>query len=140
VIADSAYPLQTAAGVETVYAEADQLQVVKTVLAELGKTKHVKPVIYTDAELEHVPEKDAPGIEAYRHGLRRLLGGQPVQVLPHEKIIARLDDAGKTFHVLLVKTPLAIPYTSVFLQLDCGYWNAEAEQRLRDAMKAGGAK
>ena len=36
------------------------------------------------------------------------------------------------FNVLLLKTDLVIPYTSVFLQLDCGYWNAEKEARLRD--------
>jgi hypothetical protein len=29
---------------------------------------------------------------------------------------------------------MTIPYTSVFFELDCGYWNAEAEQRLRQAM------
>ena len=26
---------------------------------------------------------------------------------------------------------MTIPYTSVFLQLDCKYWSADAEQRLR---------
>jgi hypothetical protein len=32
------------------------------------------------------------------------------------------------------KTNLTLPYTSVFLQIDCGYWSADAERRLRDAM------
>jgi hypothetical protein len=31
---------------------------------------------------------------------------------------------------------MTIPYTSVFFELDCGYWNAEAEVRLRQAMLA----
>jgi hypothetical protein len=34
-------------------------------------------------------------------------------------------------------TNLTLPYTSVFLELDCGYWSPEAEQRLRDAIKEG---
>ena len=140
VIADSAYPLQIAPGIETVYAEADQLKVVKTALDALAKTKHVKPIIYTDAELKHVAETNAPGITAYRTGLDKLLAQRPVQVLPHEQIIGKLDEAGKTFKVLLIKTPLTIPYTSVFLQLDCGYWNADAEKQLREAMKAAGGK
>ena len=140
VVADSAYPLQTAPGVETVLADADQLQAVKTVLSELAKTKHVKPRIYIDHELEFVPEKDAPGIDAYRSGLRQVLGEQMPQALPHEKIISRLDEAGKTFRVLLIKTPLTLPYTSVFFELDCGYWNADAESRLREAIKAGEKK
>jgi len=140
VIADSAYPLQTAPGIETICADADQVKVVQTVLAELGKTRHVRPIIFTDAELKHVPEKDAPGIEKYRAALAGVLRDRPVQVLPHEQIIAQLDAAGKTFKVLVIKTPLALPYTSVFLQLDCAYWNADAEKRLREAMEADATK
>jgi hypothetical protein len=41
---------------------------------------------------------------------------------------------------LIVKTDMTIPYTSVFFELDCGYWNAEAEQRLRQAMLASDLK
>jgi len=137
VIADSAYPLQTAPGIETVYADVDQLAAVKTVLAELSKTKHVRPITYTDSELNFVAEKDAPGVEEYRRGLRRVLGEHTPQELPHEKIIGKLDEAGNTFRVLLIKTRLTIPYTSVFIQLDCGYWSAEAEKRLRDTMQQG---
>lgn len=137
VIADSAYPLQTSPGVETLHTDTDQLEVAKMVLAELAKAKHVKPIIYTDAELKYVAEKNAPGISAYRDALNKLLQDKPVQVLPHEQIISRLDEAGKTFKVLLIKTPLTLPYTSIFLQLDCGYWNADAEKELRNAMKAG---
>ena len=135
VVADSAYPLQTAPGIETIYVEADQLAVVKGVIAELAKTKHVKPAIYTDAEMKLVAEKNAPGIGAYRESLEKILAHQPVQVLPHEQIIAKLDEAGKTFKVLLIKTPLTKPYTSVFFQLECGYWNADSEAELRKAMK-----
>lgn len=135
VVADSAYPLQTAPGIETIFVDADQLEVVKGVIGELAKTKHVKPVIYTDAEMEHVAETNAPGITAYRDGLSKVLTNQPVQVLPHEQIIGRLDEAGKTFKVLLLKTPLTKPYTSVFFQLECGYWSAESEKQLRRAMK-----
>ena len=135
VVADSAYPLQTAPGIETIYVDADQLEVVKGVIAELAKTKHVKPTIYTDAEMKFVAEKNAPGISAYREALEKMLANQPVQVLPHEQIIGKLDEAGKTFKVLLIKTTLTKPYTSVFFQLECGYWNAASEAELRQAMK-----
>lgn len=136
VIADAAYPLQTAPGIETFYVNADQLELVGVVLEELAKAKHVRPIIYTDAELKHVPEKRAPGITAYRDALAKLLAKRQMQTLPHEEIIAKLDEAGKTFKVLLIKTRLTLPYTSVFLQLDCGYWNAESEKELREAIKS----
>lgn len=50
VVADSGYPLQTAPGIAPICADADQLTVVKEVLSELAKTKHVQPDIFTDAE------------------------------------------------------------------------------------------
>jgi len=136
VVADSAYPLQTSPGIETVFANEDQVQVVAKVLQELAKTKHVKPIIYADAELKHVPEKNAQGISAYREELKKVLAERPIQTLPHEEIIAKLDEAGKTFKVLVIKTPLTLPYTSVFLQLDCGYWSAESEMELRSVIGA----
>jgi len=135
VVVDAAYPLQTAPGIETICADADQATVVKKVLALLAKTKHVQPNLFTDAELKFVAEKNAPGIGAYRDALAKILADKNVHVLPHEQIIGKLDEAGKTFKVLVIKTPLTLPYTSVFFQLECGYWNAVSERELRDAMK-----
>lgn len=133
-VVDSAYPLQTSTGIETINTNADQLEVVKTVLDRLAKAKHVRPVILTDAELKAVPESDAQGVTAYRKALTNLLGKTEQQSLPHEEIISKLDEAGKTFHILVLKTRLTIPYTSVFIRLECGYWSADAEKSLRAAM------
>jgi hypothetical protein len=133
-VVDSAYPLQTSVGVETIETNAAQLDVVRTVLDQLSKAKHVRPEIFTDAELKVVPETDAAGMTAYREALTSLLGKTKVQSLPHEEIISKLDEAGKTFHVLVLKTNMTIPYTSVFIRLECGYWSAGAEKRLREKM------
>jgi len=133
-VVDSAYPLQTSAGVETIETNASQLDVVRTVLDQLNKAKHVRPVLFTDAELKVVPETDAAGVTAYREALSSLLGKTEVQSLPHGEIISKLDEAGKTFHVLVLKTNMTIPYTSVFISLECGYWSADAEKRLREKM------
>lgn len=133
-VVDSAYPLQTSAGIETVETNAEQVDVVRAVLDELGKVTHVRPVIFADAELKLVPESDAAGVTAYRGALEAVLRGRETQSLPHEQIIAKLDEAGKTFHILVLKTRLTIPYTSVFLRLDCGYWSDEQEKRLREKM------
>ena len=137
IVADSAYPLQIAPGIETVTVTESQLSAVKQVLAELGRAKHVRPVIYIDSELKFVSESTVPGISKYRRELNGLLAGKATQRMLHENIIKKLDEAGKTFKVLLIKTPLTMPYTSVFFQLECGYWSAASEQKLRDAMKLG---
>ena len=133
-IVDSAYPLQTSPGVETVDTNSNHLDVVRAVLDQLSRTKHVRSVIFTDAELAVVPESDAEGVTAYREALAKVLSGKEIQSLPHEQIIAKLDEAGKTFHILVLKTNLTIPYTSVFLRLDCGYWSDDQEKRLRAKM------
>jgi len=138
VIADSAYPWQTSLGVETVDTRADQIEVTKAVLEALSHVEHVRPIIFMDSELPFVPEKDAKGVEAYRKEIAAVLGSRKVTTLPHEQIISKLDEAGKTFHVLLLKTKMTIPYTSVFMQLNCGYWSDEAEQRMREAIAGHG--
>jgi hypothetical protein len=138
-VVDSAYPLQTSEGIETIETDGDQLEVVRRVLREVSKAPHLRPVIFTDAELKAVPEDDAPGVTYYRDSLTHFLdefnaGALERQSLPHEQIIAKLDEAGKTFHILVLKTRMTIPYTSVFMRLDCGYWTDEQEKRLRERM------
>ena len=135
-VVDSAYPLQTSPGVETVYTGDEQIEVIRAVLNALNATRHVTPVIYTDSELKHVPDDLAKGIAAYRADLQALLKGREVRSLPHEDIIARLDEAGATFHILVLKSTLTLPYTSVFFELDCGYWGPEKEQQLRKIIEA----
>lgn len=101
-VVDSAYPLQTSSGIETIETDSDQIEVVKTVLEQIGRAKHVRPVVFTDAELSAVPESDATGVTAYRQELAHLLGKTAAQSLPHEQVISRLDEAGKTFHILIL--------------------------------------
>jgi hypothetical protein len=136
VVADSAYPDQSAPGIETIVADADQTEVVRFVLARIQESRQARAVIYEDRELDFVPEADAAGVSQYRRDLAGLLGEQAVTKLLHEEIIGKLDDTAKKFDVLIVKTNMAIPYTSVFLELRAAYWGDEPEKRLREAMDA----
>jgi hypothetical protein len=134
LVVDSAYPLQTSPGVETIETNQSQQEVVKSVLQTIDHSIQVRPVIYMDAELPEVPEADAPGVSAYRTQIATILHGLSITSLLHEQIIGNIDEAGKTFHVLVLKTNMAIPYTSIFLRLDCKYWSADDEARLRSRM------
>jgi hypothetical protein len=131
LIVDSAYPLQSSSGVETIETNADQLEVVQYVLGALNQSIHVRPDIFMDAELRYVPESEAPGVTAYRDQITKLLDGLKVHTQPHESLITQVDQAGKLVHILVLKTRLAVPYTSVFLRLNCKYWSDDAERRLR---------
>jgi hypothetical protein len=133
-IVDSAYPEQTAPGVEIVPTGEDHIQVVEVVLDAIDASRHVRAIVHLDAELVHLEERNTPGIDELRGQLDRLLEGQEVLSKPHEAIIALLDEAGQQFHVLLLKSNLALPYTSLFLQLECGYWDAESEEALRQVI------
>jgi D-ribose pyranose/furanose isomerase RbsD len=140
LIVDSAYPLQSSSGVETLETNADQVEVVRKVLEELDQSIHVRPIVYMDAELPFVNETDAPGVTAYRKALKAVLGSRSIQSLPHEQILQKVDETGKLFHIVVLKTTMTIPYTSVFLQLNAKYWSDEDEQRLREAMSQAGKK
>jgi hypothetical protein len=54
-------------------------------------------------------------------------------------MLSQIDEAGKQYRVLVLKTTMTIPYSSVFIRLDCKYWGAEDEKRLRAKMAAAGA-
>ena len=135
VIADSAYPLQSNPGIKTIYTGSTQIAVVKEVLAAVDKAAHVNGTIYVDKELTFVPEHNAKGIEAYRKTLNQVLAGRDIQRLPHMEIIKKLDASSDLFNVLILKTDLTLPYTSVFIELGAGYWNEKSETELRESMK-----
>jgi L-fucose mutarotase/ribose pyranase (RbsD/FucU family) len=135
VIADAAYPAQTAPGIELLVAQQTHAEVLHAVLAALDGCAHVRPTILLDSELGFVREQDAPGMDQFKADLKQVVGARPARHSAHEEILAEMDEAGKLYRILVIKTPLNVPYTSVFLHLECGYWDDEAETRLRAAMQ-----
>jgi len=136
VIADSAYPAHSNPGITTIATGADHLQVLSEVLDRLSSCEHIRAHVYTDLELKFISEEDAAGVCRYRLALDRLLAAHDTRALEHEQIISRLDQAATLFNILILKTTLRLPYTSVFLNLDCGYWSTDAEARLRARLQA----
>ena len=134
LIADSAYPLQTSPGIETIETNADQVEVVQYVLGQINSSIHVRPEIFMDAELPYVPEQDAPGANAYRKAIAQVLNGYKIGSVLHDKLIAEMGQSSQSFRVLVLKTNLTVPYTSVFIRLNCKYWPSDAESRMRAQM------
>ena len=135
VIVDSAYPWQTSPGIQTVETGTDQITVLRDVLNAIYHSKHVRPVVFMDAELPFVTEQEAPGVMQYRQQVKAILGKNPIHSALHEQLIHEMNRAGGTFHILILKTTMTVPYTSVFLRLDCKYWSDAAESKLRQDMK-----
>jgi hypothetical protein len=135
LVVDSAYPLQSSPGIETIETGASQIDVVNYVLGAIDRSIQVRPVILMDAELPFVPDTDAPGASQYRAQIGQVLNGFTIDSERHEKIIADIAEASKDFHILVLKTNMTIPYSSVFIRLDCKYWSADAEKRMRARMR-----
>jgi hypothetical protein len=140
VVADSAYPAQSRPGIETIVSGAGQIEVARRVLDAIAGSKHVRANIYLDQELQFVSEADAPGISRYRKHLSEMIKSAQTTTLSHEQIITKLDQSAQTFRVLIIKTEMTVPYTSIFFELDCAYWSANAERRLRASMAAANSK
>jgi L-fucose mutarotase/ribose pyranase (RbsD/FucU family) len=136
VVADGAYPEQSNPAIKTITIDESQVDAVAYVSQLIEKAQHVDANIFIDKEMAFVSEKDAKGIESYKVNLNKVLDGKPVKTMLHEDIIRELDASAKLFNVLIIKTDLAIPYTSVFFQLECGYWNAEAEGNMREKLES----
>ncbi len=140
VVADSAYPAQSKPGIETIVSGAGQIEVARKVLDAINASRHVRAIVYLDKELKFVSPDDAPGVTEYRQQLEVLLADAHAATLPHEEIIAKLDQVSQVFRVLIIKTELTIPYTTVFFELGCAYWPSDAENHMRKEMTAAGTK
>ena len=80
-IVNSAYPAQTRNGIETVVTDADQSRS-QDGLEALAGSKHVRPIVYTDAELNYVDEQDAPGVGPTAPSSSRFSAGRSASSLP----------------------------------------------------------
>jgi hypothetical protein len=130
VVTDMAYPLQTQAGIKTIYTDESYMEILDYVYKEIEKAPHIKAIIYQDKELSYLDEKDAVGIDTLRKQMKTLFGDRVKPVL-HDELIARLDEVSRMFNVIILKSNLTIPYTSTFFELDCNYWESDKEKALR---------
>jgi D-ribose pyranose/furanose isomerase RbsD len=135
LVVDKAFPEQSSPGMKYLYVEQDLLPTLEYVLKEVEASTHVKAIIYQDKELSFITEEQLAGIEAFRAEAQKVLVDREVNTLLHDEVFSMLDESSSLFRVLVIKTNCTIPYTSVFLQLDCSYWNGDQESALRDAMR-----
>jgi hypothetical protein len=114
-----------------IYAEEDLLNVLEYTLSLIEENNHVKPIIYKDKELGFINQDLVPGIDGYKSSLEKIIGQSSLKVLLHDSVFVKIDEASKLFKTLVIKTNQVIPYSSVFIELDCDYWSTEKEVQLR---------
>jgi D-ribose pyranose/furanose isomerase RbsD len=134
LIVDKAFPMQNGSGITVINSNEKLLPVLTYVLSEIESAEHVKPIIYQDKELSFISEAQSKGVGELRESLKKAFGDQKVQQIMHDSVFLKIDEAAKLFNVLVIKTNEIIPYSSVFVELDCAYWNGENEKILRSGM------
>jgi hypothetical protein len=133
LVADAAFPAQV--GAEVVATGEDHLEVVNEVLQAVRDAPHLRPLVRLDAELDSLPEPTVPGLKATRGSLHRAVEGLEVSSVLHADLLERLAQVAQTYRVLVLKTSGLVPYSTVFIELDCGYWGPDQEALLRRAME-----
>ena len=132
IVADSAFPAYSEAGIETIVVDQDLPSVLDYVVNAISSSKHVRATAFLDQELQFVREDDYPGVMQLRQRIKGALNKATVSTIPHSEVLSKIDAAGKTFRILFIKTNATVPYTSVYMRLDCGYMTDEVERRIRE--------
>jgi D-ribose pyranose/furanose isomerase RbsD len=140
IVSDAAFPAYSQSGIETIVANQDLPSVLNYVAHAISSSKHVRATAFLDRELQFVQEKDYSGVEHLRQEITSVFAKNNLSSIPHSEVLSKIDDAGKTFRVLFIKTNTTIPYTSVYMRLDCGYMTDEVESKIRNAVAATASK
>ena len=135
VIAEASFPAHNRPGIRQVSAPVDVPEALDYVLRALEQTENVRPQIYQTRELRSVENDFAPGIDDLRKRLESSLHGHETTEIDQQSLLTLLQDANRSFDVLVIRTPTALPYSSVFLELQPGYWDVDSETRLREKIE-----
>lgn len=135
VIAEASFPAHSRPGIRQVNASVEIPEALDYVLNALEQTESVRPHVYVTRELRSVENDFAPGIDDLRKRLKSSLHGHEPAELDQQSLLTLLEDANRSFDVLVIRTPTALPYSSVFLELQPGYWDVDSEMRLRERIE-----
>jgi L-fucose mutarotase/ribose pyranase (RbsD/FucU family) len=135
VISEASFPAHSRQGVRQVNSSASIPETLDYVLKVLEQTENLRPQIYVTRELRAVENDFAPGVDDLRKKLQSSLHGHETTELEQQSLLTLMEDATRSFDVLVIRTPTALPYSSVFLELQPGYWDVDSETRLRERIE-----
>jgi hypothetical protein len=83
VVADSAFPVYAAPGIETIVVSEDLPAVLKYVAGAISKSRHVRATVFLDQELQFIDERDYPGVSELRKQITVPFSKDQVSSIPH---------------------------------------------------------
>lgn len=135
VVSEASFPAHSRPGIVQINAQGEIPEVTDYVLRSLEQTENLRPKIYMARELGAVENDFAPGIDNFRKVIQPALHGHETTQLDQSSLLTLLNDASRSFEITLIRTSTALPYSSVFVELQPGYWDADSESRLRDRLE-----
>ena len=135
VIAEASFPAHNRPGLRQVTASVGVPEALDYVLNTLEQTQNVRPQIYLPREQRSVENDFAPGIDELRKQIQVSLHGHETTELEQQSLLTLMEDANRSFDVLVIRTNTALPYSSVFIELQPGYWDVDSESRLRERIE-----
>jgi hypothetical protein len=135
VIAEASFPAHSRTGVRQITAPVEIPEALDYVLHALERTENLRPGVYLTRELRSLENDFAPGIDELRKHIQGSLHGHEATELDQQSLLTLLEDANRSFDVLVIRTRSALPYASVFIELQPGYWDASSESRLRERIQ-----
>ena len=114
LVVDKAFPWQSAAGMTYIDSGEEIEPVLASVLEMFAEAPHVKPIVYTDKELNYLAQMGSEE-KALVERFGELLKGHNAQSILHDEIFTKLDAASKLFNVVVIKTESLVAYSSVFI-------------------------
>ncbi len=136
IIAESSFPVVSRVGVRTLVVDAEVPELVDYVVNHLESSENVNPTFNTARELPYVSNDRAPGIDQFRKDLKEALHGHEVRQMDNRSLTLLAHSDASKFAVLVLKSKTALPYSSVFVELDSGYWDRGSEDKLRLDMRS----
>lgn len=131
IISESSFPVHSGRGVRTVSVNGEIPEVLDFLVDHYDHSQDVTPIFNTARELPFINHQRAPGIDEYQELLDQSFHGHTVREMDHESLALLAQRTSEKFTVLVIKTTTALPYSSVFIELDTGYWDRDSEDSLR---------
>lgn len=135
IVADTAYPLPAGESVVCINVPCNLADTLREVLDLMESEGAVVPRLWVSHELSAVQEKRAPGIKAYRTELEKLLLGRFHYEVNSRVVDMQINKAAKDYRILVIRTSSRLPYSSIAIELDSGYWNSDAELEVRQRIE-----
>jgi hypothetical protein len=138
IVADTSFPLLAKPGIETIRVPDDLAGAVNSMEGIFQMNERLRPSFHLCSELDFVAKQDE-SVRAYLDKLEEILPAEGVVRISRQKLIDTVIVTAEDRRVLVIKTDSMVPYGTVAMRLAPGFWTAEQEATLREAMKAAGA-